>query len=82
MFKAIDTKVDEILTSINNKQRKLFLILVPIAFFIITFGMIKWTYPNASFSEFKWGLGYVWWLWLTYLLIVGYLEFKILGKLK
>lgn len=74
--------IDNTLDKFNKNQKKLFMILIPLFLFIMFFPLVE-EYSGSSIYILKldFELDDAWWLWLMYLTIVGYLEFKILGKL-
>ena len=63
----------------NSKQKIIFSILIPLVLFLIFLkiaGQIG-GHPGLYYVEEPFNFSKTWWIWIFFLIIVGYLESKI-----
>jgi hypothetical protein len=69
-------KLEQLIAKLNPNQKLIFAIVIPIALFILTMpiaGSFTPSYPRPYPFNFE----YTWWVWLLYVCIVGFIEYKI-----
>lgn len=68
-------KLEQLISKLNPNQKLIFAIVIPIALFILTMpiaGLFDGTWRSEPFR-----FEFTWWVWLLYVCIVGFTEYKI-----
>lgn len=68
-------KLEQLIAKLNPNQKIIFAIVVPIALFILTMPIASNVVPCCSYDPFI--FFYTWWVWLLYVCVVGFIEYKI-----
>lgn len=69
-------KLEQLISQLNAKQKLIFAIAVPLALFIVAVTIAD-AFDHDYFNSEPFNFKYTWWVWLVYICIVGFLEYKI-----
>lgn len=68
-------KLEQLIAKLNPNQKLIFAIVIPIALLILIMPIAD--VFDASYSSRPFNFEYTWWVWLLYVCLVGYIEYKI-----